>query len=721
MEKIKYFTMKNGKVMMGFIFLMIVHLYFCQMPIVLANENLLDIKNGGINISVDGDYTIKGRSTTQVIIVKEGVTANINLENIDIDLGNTDSCAFQLEESAKVTLNFSGINRITSGNNQAGIEVSSQADLIIGEESTGQLIVQGGVGSAGIGGKRDKECGNITICGGIIQATGGSSGAGIGGGYSGSVGNITITGGKVTATGGAGAAGIGNGNSATNSGYFSTGDNGNAYISATAISDRDDTTLWSGVIFMGEEGKVYKDQTIEKIKYEIPAGDKLTVPPDTVLTVEEGAELINYGTINNEGMIKNKGIIRNTIEGNQIEFKDQKNQTMYKIIYPKTIESQNIIIPNPYYSFGMRSAWMLDGIEYGKSQNVELQKAVQNKFNNNESSVLVARYTAQSGNEKTLTVIDGSGQETTSTHSFGESVVVRAQPKLNDEIFSNWVSNGRIVSYNPTYGFYISEDQTMIATYSTNEVKASGTTHIESVSSDVETHTISFTSMSSVPIGSKILEAGVIIGRGAELSLDKVDGVESKNLGGSTTAYNFRFIANKLNVNEGEEWYGRAYLKYKDSEGKEHLVYGDEVRSGKLNSGNKTFTGSAPTIEGTTYMLAAQENILGNNSLSFTSMSSVPNGWEILGAGIIITCDPTIGKNEELFRSTNPSFNKDSKTSRIFIGNTKSLNYQFTLNKLNVMKGDTWYARAYLKYKDQNGNEMEAYGDIIEKTLGGNE
>ena len=66
--------------------------------------------------------------------------------------------------------------------------------------------------SAGIGSSKEHSCGTITITGGTVTATGGDGAAGIGSGYDcyqETCGNITITGGTVTATGGDGAAGIG--------------------------------------------------------------------------------------------------------------------------------------------------------------------------------------------------------------------------------------------------------------------------------------------------------------------------------------------------------------------------------------------------------------------------------------------------------------------------------------------------------------------------------
>ena len=92
------------------------------------------------------------------------------------------------------------------------------------EAGTGKLIATGstGNGSAGIGSSSESgiewidnfhrikiHTGDLTINGGVIEATGARHCAGIGGGADRQSGNITINGGNVTAIGGEGAAGIG--------------------------------------------------------------------------------------------------------------------------------------------------------------------------------------------------------------------------------------------------------------------------------------------------------------------------------------------------------------------------------------------------------------------------------------------------------------------------------------------------------------------------------
>ena len=185
----------------------------------------------------------------------------------------------------------------------------------------GNVKANGGDEAAGIGGGYGASGGTITINGGTVKATGGDLAAGIGGGCRGSGCNITISGGSVTATGGDNGAGIGGGFQAADSGSFATGADGHALIVASSISDTSQRESWSGIIFEGDTGKVYKDQTLQE-NMEIPSGKTLTVPKNITLTVKDGVTLTNSGTITGngtlggEGNLAGSGTVANIIRNN---------------------------------------------------------------------------------------------------------------------------------------------------------------------------------------------------------------------------------------------------------------------------------------------------------------------------------------------------------------------------------------------------------------------
>ncbi|MBO5378081.1 MAG: hypothetical protein J6A41_06820, partial [Ruminiclostridium sp.] len=184
---------------------------------------------GVLTILSDKDITIKNAnpstSTTNRIEVADGISANITLAGVNIDVSSqSDTAAFKIADDSTgnvtITIADGKTNTLKSGKNCAGLQKNGEYI----SETQGKLTITGicsliAPGGAGIGGD---------ISSSTITAIGGEGGAGIGGGYRGSGSNITITisGGKVTATGGDYGAGIGGG--------FSSGFSSGSYIT---ISD----------------------------------------------------------------------------------------------------------------------------------------------------------------------------------------------------------------------------------------------------------------------------------------------------------------------------------------------------------------------------------------------------------------------------------------------------------------------------------------------------
>ena len=275
-----------------------------------------------------GNITIHGGSITAT---GGGPAAGIgsgssgSYDNITINGGNVTATGGQ--EAAGIgsvangsygNITINGGNVTTTGGDYGagigGADGVSYGNITIND---GNVTTTGGDYGAGIGGGQDSSGGNITISGGNVTAIGGDLAAGIGGGFKSSGGDITINGGNVTATGADEGAGIGNGYQGSG-GSFTTGTDGHALIVANGgISDKSQQGSWRGIIFDGNDGKVYKDQTLQE-DFEIPSGKTLTVPKNTTLTVKDGVTLTNSGTITNSGIITNSGTITNngTITGN---------------------------------------------------------------------------------------------------------------------------------------------------------------------------------------------------------------------------------------------------------------------------------------------------------------------------------------------------------------------------------------------------------------------
>jgi len=262
---------------------------FVDPDMILPAMNFGDFNVGSIdlhNISyADNNLTITGNGTYTIgmrlgvistnmdrIVVANGVTADIILSDVNIDVsGMSIICAFDMS-GANVNLTLAGENVLRSGSNRAGLEVPSGSTLVITNESTGSVSAAGGESGAGIGGGNSGTGGVISILGGIITATNGVNGAGIGG---------TIT--AIT---------------------------GNAVIFASSIQPDLPTgaNLGPAIIFTGNEGVMYGNVTLAQ-DVTIPEGSLLRVRSGESLTIPNGVTLTNYGTIYKIGTINLYGNI----------------------------------------------------------------------------------------------------------------------------------------------------------------------------------------------------------------------------------------------------------------------------------------------------------------------------------------------------------------------------------------------------------------------------
>ena len=174
------------------------------------------VSQAGGSPTVDHNPVITSSSgttgNTVTITAEKNATANVTLENVNIDTGTRGGAAITTSGEGNVNIELDGTNTVQSGNEHAGVEKKDNGTLTItDEDKDGSLTATGGNYGAGIGGGNGGSGSNIAIEGGKVKAIGGSLGAGIGGGKDGSGSNIAIEGGKVEASSVGGGAGIGGG------------------------------------------------------------------------------------------------------------------------------------------------------------------------------------------------------------------------------------------------------------------------------------------------------------------------------------------------------------------------------------------------------------------------------------------------------------------------------------------------------------------------------
>lgn len=208
-------------------------------------KEIRDREDSDITLTTKDETTGETKTTSNTVTIdaKEDNTANVTLENVDIEQpdshwsGNTDPAPIEIKGDGNTKLELNGNNTVLSGNGKhAGIEkadVNGTGTLTIKDDvnddgtaktgteadTTGKLVAGGNYNGAAIGGggTYDTACtSNITITGGDITASGGSYGAGIGAGCYGDASNIRIEGNAhVTA--------FSDGSAAIGSGYHATG------------------------------------------------------------------------------------------------------------------------------------------------------------------------------------------------------------------------------------------------------------------------------------------------------------------------------------------------------------------------------------------------------------------------------------------------------------------------------------------------------------------
>lgn len=330
---------------------------------VITGDTVTRETDGQIKLG-SGTYKISGKWTgtltsppSAVITVPSGVTANVTLNDVTIDVETEDNtCAFAVAAGSTANINLSGTNTLTSGRNCAGLKVPENAEVMITGGDADSLTANGGESGAGIGGGIGCGSGDITIDGSanvtavggdiygviasgsdnngtiriggnaVVNATGAKRGAGIGGGGSGSINGgagigggagkpannrVEITGGTVTANGsGAGIGGgiQGDGGVVVISGadtvVNATGDNGSYDVGSGYIGSAGSLSVTGGATLkMTNTGTdvanpEYKNCTIinkdgESIKYD----DEGKTLPTLLLSVAPASSLALPGEL----------------------------------------------------------------------------------------------------------------------------------------------------------------------------------------------------------------------------------------------------------------------------------------------------------------------------------------------------------------------------------------------------------------------------------------
>lgn len=122
------------------------------------------------------------------------------------------------------------------------------------------------------------------------------------------------------------------------------------------------------------------------------------------------------------------------------------------------------------------------------------------------------------------------------------------------------------------------------------------------------------------------------------------------------------------------------------------------------------YVDEAGALENTPFITLLDNAIVdaSNKTIVFTVTRSIPSGYSLVESGVILLKSNTALTSELTVATEN--------AIRGEIDNNSTS--QFYIRKLNVEAGDTWYGRAYLIYKDGEGNTFTVYSsNTVSRTM----
>lgn len=191
-----------------------------------------------------------------------------------------------------------------------------------------------------------------------------------------------------------------------------------------------------------------------------------------------------------------------------------------------------------------------------------------------------------------VTVIGGklSTGETSGDFRFDMPVTVVADSAPSKQKFSYWELDGKKISSDSTYTFFVPMKATTLTGVFVDKTTTLENkpfiTLLDNVMVDITDKTMAFTATRVVPSGYSLVESGIILLKSSnftgELTLDTANVIHGTIDNNSTN----QFYVRKLNISDGDTWYARAYLIYKDANGNSFTVYSDNTVS-RTMSGSK--------------------------------------------------------------------------------------------------------------------------------------
>lgn len=291
----------------------------------------------------------------------------------------------------------------------------------------------------------------------------------------------------------------------------------------------------------------------------------------------------------------------------------------------------------------------------------------------------------------------------------GTIIAVKSDAAPDGYKFGFWKRNGLTASYNSVYTFPVSADNIQLeAVYLEADDQFSKNGNCAKEAVIIDDKSISFSFLYNVPENCNIVKCGIVATsdtkQANELSVEKNMFMKEK----VTSAHNYKYTWTKSNVTDNQTWYVKAYLTYKDADGKEYIMYSDMEKA--------TLNGSQTIREEKVVGVAAMDSVVKdaeNKTIDFNALLNVPADCTVKFAGIVATSDET--KIDSL---TEIDAAEKTEINNCYVRGMTSTKHTVKFNWTKTKVGtETWYVRPYLVYTDSLGSKQIVFGELTAEKL----
>ncbi len=264
-----------------------------------------------------------------------------------------------------------------------------------------------------------------------------------------------------------------------------------------------------------------------------------------------------------------------------INFVDINGIVTSKTVYAETFNADDLEIPsNPYLDGYTFKHWTVNNTVCTSVSDLKsnITDLVTSKIENIEIKAVYEK----TQTTHTVTVPNGSFEddETVKTFHVSDLVTVTANRQAPEQDFSYWTRDGKIVSYDRTYSFFMPDKDILLSAVYTDSADQKGIAFIEKVEIDPVSQKMIFVSVCNVPENCTMTAAGII----ASTDVSKIASYESDNLkrlSGKVTenTKNLKYTWTVGVKNSETILYVRSYVAYTTPDGENHEILGDIIQA----------------------------------------------------------------------------------------------------------------------------------------------